>query len=238
VVRIREQIFGKAKVNYFQAELERSIEGVFLRFSQLCHDRINYGPVFRAGYSTWNGPYWAHYTGSDGIVNFYPGPNGEPNPQPGEFIKAGERIGFVSPVDGGQDLEKWKEQNYIEPGNGYVRQVLKKHREAIGHRERVLLLSKSADTDLGLTAISMEENGYIDPPDSYYAPKLTEYFFEEGQLIKQGDSIAIFKSYGEREKFELKSTLSGILAERLVKPGAEVSIKSAPLICLRVAKAG
>lgn len=211
------KIFGgiaadKQYVSTATTELSNRISGAIKRLAHLCWDRTRCGPSHPDYQHAGRWLLW-HYGGD--TIKYYENRTGHIGPEVGELIERGERIGFVHGSDNTRDISYWKENNYLEPGNGFVAEISKQHGDRIEKGDRVLLITEQKGADLSLGDIRID---YLDL-HARQSAILETYRVTTGQPVQAGDVIAILKDrYGD-QRFTVVSKYEGTILELLKSPG-------------------
>lgn len=211
------KIFGgiasdKTYVSTATKELTERLNRAVKRLAHLCWDRTHYGATHRDYEHAGRWLVW-HYGGD--TLKYYENKNGHLGPELGELINSGERIGFVQGSNDARDISYWKENNYIEPGNGYVAEISKRHGDRIEIGDRILLITKQNGADLSVADIQVD---HLDL-HTRQSIVLEKYTVSVGQSVQQGDLVATVRSRYGNDRFAVMSKYEGVIVELTKSPG-------------------
>ena len=196
----------KKDLSLMREELLDEIRQALKRFEHFCWDRTQLGPLHRHYPGSWFSSYY------DYRVQYYENRTGHLGPELGEYIREGERIGFLHPSDASGSLDSWKERNYLAPSEGFVAAIVKNHGDTVMKGDRILLTVREKDARLSVAELRLD---YLlrAAGSERYGLRFVGFAVKAGQRISQGDTLATVVAYDKPDKptVVLTSPYSGVV---------------------------
>jgi hypothetical protein len=202
----------KTYVDTATIELTTRLTGAIKRFADLVSDRTSYGPS-HSDYK--HSGRWLVWLYRGDTVNYYANRRGHVGLEIGEYIESGERIGFMKESTGSGDESYWKENNYIEPGAGYIAAVCKEHGGRVQKGDRIVLITNEKNSDLGIADVQ------ITHLDLHLRTSLVveQYHVGAGDRVEDGQPVATLRYEDGDRSVAVISKYKGTVVELTKAPG-------------------